>query len=76
MLEAAGCLIIVPRDQPELCNRLTAHFLPHANVTVRLDARTGDRASGTLEVFALGGGPLSPALRAYVEQQIRVVSTP
>lgn len=72
--DGAGCLIIVPGDQAELCRRLTAQFSQHANVTVRLDARTGDRATGTPALFALGGGSLGLALRAHVEEQIRLAS--
>lgn len=70
--DGAGCLIIVPGDQVELCWRLTAQFSQHANVTVRLDARTGERATSTPALFAVGGGSLGPALRRHVEEQIRL----
>ena len=73
MADGAGCLIIVPGDQLELWRRLAAHFSQHANVTVRLDARAGDRATATLALFAVGGGSLGPALRAHVEEQISLV---
>ena len=72
MSAGAGCLIIVPQDQPELYQRLSAQFSQHASIKVRLDARGGDRASSEVELFAVGGGDLDPALRAYVEEQIRL----
>ena len=74
MSEGAECLIIVPQDQPELYDRLRAHFSQRANIQVRLDARTGARATSDLDVFAVGGGSLRPDLRAYVEAEIRSVS--
>jgi hypothetical protein len=73
MSEGADCLIIVPQDRAELYDRLRAHFSQRANIHVRLDARTGERASSELSVFAVGGGSLSPALRASVEAEIRSV---
>jgi hypothetical protein len=73
MSEGAGCLIIVPQDRAELYDRLRAHFSQRANIHVRLDARTGARAASELNVFAVGGGSLSPALRASVEAEIRSV---
>jgi hypothetical protein len=73
MPEGASCLIIVPHDHPELHDRLKAHFSQRANIQVRLDARTGARATNELSVFAAGGGPLSPDLRADVEAEMRKV---
>ena len=71
MSEGANCLIIVPRDQPELYDRLRGHFSQRATIQVRLDARTGERAASDLNVVAVGGGSLHPDLRAYVEAEIR-----
>jgi hypothetical protein len=73
MSEGAGCLIIVPQDHRELYERLRAHFSQRANIQVRLDARTGERATSELNVFAVGGGSLNPDLRASVEAEIRSV---
>jgi hypothetical protein len=73
MSEGAGCLIIVPQDHRELYERLRAHFSQRANIHVRLDARTGERATSELNVFAVGGGSLNPDLRASVEAEIRSV---
>jgi hypothetical protein len=64
------CLVIVPHDQASLCARLTEHFAARADVTVRLDGRTGDGALDAVEVFAAGGGDLDPAVRADVEATI------
>lgn len=72
MADGASCLIIVPRDQGDLCRRLTAHFSQHPDVTVRLDARTGDQSTSVPALFAVGGGVLAPALRARVEEQIHL----
>src|SRR5207249_9271135 len=71
MSAGADCLIIVPHDRPELYDRLKAHFAQRANIHVRLDARTGARAASELNVFAVGGGSLSPDVRADVEAEIR-----
>ena len=71
MSEGANCLIIVPRDQPGLYDRLRGHFSQRATIQVRLDARTGERAASDLNVVAVGGGSLHPDLRAYVEAEIR-----
>ena len=71
MSEGANCLIIVPRDQPELYDRLRGHFSQRATIQVRLDARTGERAASDLNVVAVGGGSLRPDLRAFVEAEIR-----
>jgi hypothetical protein len=71
--DEAGCLIIVPQDRPELYDRLRAHFSQRANIQVRLDARSGARATSQLAVFAVGGGSLSPDLRAYVEAEMQKV---
>ena len=74
MSEGPACLIIVPRDQRELYDRLRAHFSQRASIQVRLDARTGERATSHLNVFALGGGSLHQDVRAYVETEIRSLS--
>jgi len=75
MPEGASCLIIVPHDHPELHDRLKAHFSQRANIQVRLDARTGARATNELSVFAAGGGSLSADLRADVEAEMRKVTS-
>ncbi|PYM42209.1 MAG: hypothetical protein DME12_08470 [Candidatus Rokuibacteriota bacterium] len=74
MSEGAECLIIVPQDQPELYDRLRAHFSRRANIQVRLDARTGARATSEMNIFAVGGGSLRQDLRADVEAEIRLLS--
>jgi len=73
MPEGASCLIIVPHDHPELHDRLKAHFSQRANIQVRLDARTGERAESELHVFGVGGRSLSPDVRASVEAEIRAL---
>ncbi len=70
-----GCLIIVPRQQVELYHSLMEHFSKDPNITVRLDARSGDRASDSVAIFASGGGTLAPAVRADVETQIRLLES-
>jgi hypothetical protein len=64
------CLIIVPRSLLSSFELLTARFAGDARVVVRLDARGGERSAEDLELFAVGGGPLSPVLEAWVEAQI------
>ncbi len=64
------CLIIVPRNLLARFERLTARFAGDARVQVRLDARAGDRAAEGVDLCAVGGGPLSPVLAAWVEAQI------
>jgi len=76
MSEGAECLIIVPQDQPELYDRLRAHFSRRANIQVRLDARTGARATSHLNIFAVGGGSLRQDLRADVEANAEVEIDP
>ena len=74
---AQQCLIIVPRHEPELYARLREHFAADTRVFVRMDSRTGERASRTMEVFAVGGGSdLHPELRAYVDEQLRLLRKP
>lgn len=71
---AQQCLIIVPRTQPELYERLREHFAADTRVFVRMDSRTGERASRRMEVFAVGGGAdLTPELRSYVDAELRRV---
>ena len=67
------CLIIVPREEPELQRRLVEHFAGDGRIVVRADARTGDRVARDLGVFAVGGGDLSAELEAQVREQIRVI---
>ncbi len=68
-----ACLSIVPRDQADRCAQLTARFAGDARVQVRLDARRGDRAAAGVEIYAVGGGVLNPALEAWVEEQIEAL---
>ena len=70
MSEGADCLIIVPQNHADLYDRLRAHFAQRANIQVRLDARTGERAESELHVFGVGGRSLSPDVRASVEAEI------
>jgi hypothetical protein len=67
------CLIIVPRNRLARFERLTARFAGDGRVQVRLDARGADRAADGVDLFAVGGGPLSPILEAWVEAQIRAL---
>jgi hypothetical protein len=69
---AQQCLIIVPRTQPELYEGLREHFAADTRVFVRMDSRTGDRATRRMEVFAVGGGAeLAPDLRTHVDEELR-----
>jgi hypothetical protein len=77
MSGAQQCLIIVPRSEPELYARLREHFADDTRIFVRMDSRTGDRASRTTEVFAVGGGAeLNPELAAHVAEQLRRLRRP
>ena len=71
MADAQQCLIIVPRQEPDLYARVREHFAADTRVFVRMDSRTGDRATRRMEIFAVGGGDLDPALRAHVDEQLR-----
>ena len=74
--EGPRVVIIVPRNQPALFDRLQAHFAQRPDVHVRLDARKGDRATASVEAFAAGGGPLPADVLADIAAQIRVVRQP
>jgi hypothetical protein len=76
MADAQQCLIIVPRSEPDLYARVREHFAADTRVFVRMDSRTGDRASRRMEVFAVGGGELDATLRAFVNEQLRLLRTP
>ena len=77
MSDAPQCLIIVPRHEPELYARLREHFAADTRIFVRMDSRTGDRASRVAEIFAVGGGAnLDPQLAAYVTEQLRRLRQP
>lgn len=67
------CLIIVPRNLLARFELLTARFAGDARVQVRLDARGGDRAAEDVDLFAVGGAPLSPVLEAWVEAQMKAL---
>ena len=71
---AKQCLIIVPRHEPDLYARLREHFAADTRVFIRMDSRTGDRASQRTEIFAVGGGDLDPELRTFVDQELRQVA--
>ena len=73
---AQQCLIIVPRHEPELYERLREHFAADTRVFVRMDSRTGERAARKMEVFAVGGGDLDPGLRTFVDEQLRQLRKP
>ena len=72
---AAGqrCLVIVPADALELYSRLVAAFIGEPRVFVLRDRRIEARALRSVEVFAVGGGELDPALRSVVEEELRRV---
>jgi hypothetical protein len=65
------CLVIVPADTPELYARLVNAFLNNPRVFVSRDRRLGERALRAVEIFAVGGGELDPALRRAVETELR-----
>jgi len=76
MSGAQQCLIIVPRHEPELYERLREHFAADTRVFIRMDSRTGERASRRTEIFAVGGGDLAPELRTFVDEQLRLLRRP
>jgi hypothetical protein len=71
MAIAQRCLVIVPADALELYARLVAAFLGNPRVFVLRDRRLETRALCSVEVFAVGGGDLEPALRRVVEDELR-----
>ena len=71
MAHAQQCLIIVPRFEPDLYARVREHFAADTRVFVRMDSRTGERASRRMEIFAVGGGELDPELRTFVTEQLK-----
>jgi hypothetical protein len=71
MANAQQCLIIIPRHEAELYVRVREHFAADTRVFVRIDSRTGERASRRMEIFAVGGGDLDPDLRTFVTEQLR-----
>ncbi len=71
MSDPQRCLVIVPRDDPELYAVLVAAFIENARVFVCRDLRTGDRAIHSVEVYAVGGGELDADLRRVVEEELR-----
>ena len=73
MATAQRCLVIVPADALELYSRLVAAFLGDPRVFVLRDRRIEARALRSVEVFAVGGGELDPALRSAVEDELRRV---
>ena len=73
---AQQCLIIVPRSEAELYARVREHFAADTRVFVRMDSRTGERASRRMEIFAVGGGDLDPELRTFVDEQLRQLRKP
>ena len=50
---------------------LVAAFVDNPRVFVLRDRRVDARALRTVEVFAVGGGDLDPALRTTVEEALR-----
>ncbi len=65
------CLVIVPADAPDIYVRLVSAFVDNPRVFVSRDRRLGDRALRTVEIFAVGGGELDPALKTTVESELR-----
>jgi hypothetical protein len=76
MANAQQCLIIVPRHEADLYARVREHFAADTRVFVRMDSRTGERASRRMEIFAVGGGDLDPDLRTFVNEQLKQLRTP
>jgi hypothetical protein len=68
---AQRCLVIVPRDDPQLYTVLVKAFLDNARVFVCRDLRTGERAIHSVEVYAVGGGDLDADLRKMVDDELR-----
>jgi hypothetical protein len=75
MANAQQCLIIIPRQEADLYARVREHFAADTRVFVRMDSRSGDRSSRRMEIFAVGGGDLDPALRAFVNEQLKQLRT-
>ena len=71
MSTGARCLVIVPAEQPEVYTKLVSAFANNPQVFVSRDRRLGERALRSVEVFAVGGGRLDPALRRVVEDELR-----
>jgi hypothetical protein len=71
MAAAQRCLVIVPADAPDLYARLVAAFLDNPRVFVLRDRRIEARTLRSVEVFAVGGGEMEPALRRIVEDELR-----
>ena len=67
MSNVQRCLVIVPADAPELYTRLVVAFIDNPRVFVSRDRRIGERALRSVEIFAVGGGELDPALRDSIE---------
>ena len=65
------CLVIVPADAPDLYARLVTAFLKNPQVFVSRDRRSGTRAIRKVELYAVGGGTLDPALRKTIEDELR-----
>ena len=65
------CLVIVPADAPDVYVRLVSAFVDNPRVFVSRDRRLGDRALRTVEIFAVGGGELEPALKTLIEGELR-----
>jgi hypothetical protein len=71
MASGPRCLVIVPADAPDLYAKLVAAFVSNPQVFVSRDRRLGERALRSVEIFAVGGGRLDPALRNVVESELR-----
>jgi hypothetical protein len=67
------CLIIVPNTVPELYTQVVAAFAADPRVFVLRDRRVDDRGATAVGVFAVGGGPLDPALRRVVAEKLRTL---
>jgi hypothetical protein len=65
------CLVIVPANALEMYAKLVAAFMANPQVFVLRDRRLDARALSSVEVFAVGGGELDPALRGAVEAELR-----
>jgi hypothetical protein len=65
------CLVVVPADASDLYARLVAAFVNSPQVFVLRDRREGERGLRAVEVYAVGGGELDPALRRRVEDELR-----
>ena len=71
MSNVQRCLVIVPADAPELYARLVSAFINNPRVFVSRDRRVGERALRRVEIFAVGGGDVEPALRAGIEAELQ-----